>query len=132
ALADAALRQCMPCGPGDRGNCFGPSICCGAELGCYVGTAETLRCAEENYLPSPCRAGGQPCGAGGRCAAPGICCSDETCSLEPACLEEAGERGGEPAQKNLTGLDASAGDFLLKLMHLAANRQQQGGKGPLL
>uniref|UniRef100_A0A8B9PH38 Uncharacterized protein n=1 Tax=Apteryx owenii TaxID=8824 RepID=A0A8B9PH38_APTOW len=131
-LSDAA---CMPCGPGNRGNCFGPSICCGAELGCYVGTAETLRCAEENYLPSPCRAGGRPCGAGGRCAAPGICCTDETCSLEPACPEEeeeeevAGERGR--VLRNLTALDASAGDFLLKLMHLA-NRQQQGKAPPLL
>uniref|UniRef100_A0A8C4VAW8 Uncharacterized protein n=1 Tax=Falco tinnunculus TaxID=100819 RepID=A0A8C4VAW8_FALTI len=75
ALADTALRQCMPCGPGNRGNCFGPGICCGAELGCYLGTAETQRCAEEDYLPSPCQAGGQPCGSGGRCAAPGICCT---------------------------------------------------------
>ncbi|XP_009473269.1 PREDICTED: vasotocin-neurophysin VT, partial [Nipponia nippon] len=54
---------CMPCGPGNRGNCFGPGICCGAELGCYLGTAETRRCAEEDYLPSPCQAGGQPCGS---------------------------------------------------------------------
>ncbi|NXE44960.1 NEUV protein, partial [Casuarius casuarius] len=122
ALADTAMRQCMPCGPGNSGNCFGPSICCGAELGCYVGTAETLRCAEENYLPSPCQAGGQPCGTGGRCAAPGICCTDESCSLEPLCLEEVGERR---ALRNLTALDTSAGDLLLKLMHLA-NRQQQG------
>uniref|UniRef100_A0A8C8AQ22 Uncharacterized protein n=1 Tax=Otus sunia TaxID=257818 RepID=A0A8C8AQ22_9STRI len=70
-----SFPQCMPCGPGNRGNCFGPGICCGTELGCYLGTAETQRCAEEDYLPSPCQAGGQPCGAGGRCAAPGICCT---------------------------------------------------------
>ncbi|XP_035403311.1 vasotocin-neurophysin VT isoform X2 [Cygnus atratus] len=76
ALADAALRQCLPCGPGNRGRCFGPGICCGAELGgCYLGTAETRRCAEEDYLPSPCQPGGQPCGSGGRCAADGVCCS---------------------------------------------------------
>ncbi|KFO80574.1 Vasotocin-neurophysin VT, partial [Cuculus canorus] len=75
ALPDTALRQCMPCGPGNRGNCFGPSICCSSELGCYLGTAETKRCTEEDYLPSPCQAGRQPCGSGGRCAASGICCT---------------------------------------------------------
>ncbi|XP_062430557.1 vasotocin-neurophysin VT-like [Rhea pennata] len=123
----AAPRQCLPCGPGNGGNCFGPSICCGAELGCYVGTAETRRCAEESYLPAPCRAGGRPCGAGGRCAAPGVCCSHETCSLEATCLEEAGERRRAP--QNLTALDASAGDFLLKLVHLAG--RQRGDAAPL-
>ncbi|MBN3326320.1 NEUV protein, partial [Atractosteus spatula] len=74
---DTGLRQCMACGPGDRGRCVGPSICCGEELGCYVGTPETARCLEENYLPSPCEAGGRACGAeGGRCAAPGVCCDE--------------------------------------------------------
>lgn len=68
-------RQCLPCGPGGKGRCFGPSICCGDELGCLVGTAEALRCQEENYLPSPCQSGQKPCGSGGRCAAAGICCS---------------------------------------------------------
>ncbi|NXL16087.1 NEUV protein, partial [Setophaga kirtlandii] len=75
ALADTALRQCLPCGPGNRGSCFGPGICCGAELGCYLGTAETRRCAQEDALPSPCQPEGRPCGSGGRCAAPGICCT---------------------------------------------------------
>lgn len=68
--------QCLPCGPGGKGRCFGPSICCADELGCFVGTAEALRCQEENYLPSPCQSGQKPCGSGGRCAAVGICCSD--------------------------------------------------------
>uniref|UniRef100_A0A8C3QTW8 NEUV protein n=1 Tax=Cyanoderma ruficeps TaxID=181631 RepID=A0A8C3QTW8_9PASS len=133
ALADTALRQCMPCGPGNRGNCFGPGICCGAELGCYLGTAETRRCAEEDYLPSPCQAGGQPCGAGGRCAAPGICCTAETCAMDTACLDEGSQEEAE--EKNLTVLDGSAGDLLLKLMHLAnrqQQQQQQQGKHPLL
>ncbi|NWS80991.1 NEUV protein, partial [Toxostoma redivivum] len=117
ALADTALRQCMPCGPGNRGNCFGPGICCGAELGCYLGTAETRRCAEEDFLPSPCQAGGQPCGS-------------ETCSMDSGCLDE-GSEGAQDAEdeKNLTVLDGSTGDLLLKLMHLA-NRQQQQGKHP--
>ncbi|ETE58803.1 hypothetical protein L345_15473, partial [Ophiophagus hannah] len=76
SLPDAEIRQCIRCGPGNRGNCFGPNICCGEEMGCYFGTPETLRCLEENFLPSPCEAGGKPCGADGRCAAPGICCND--------------------------------------------------------
>ncbi|NXN74699.1 NEUV protein, partial [Himantopus himantopus] len=135
ALADTALRQCMPCGPGNRGNCFGPGICCGTELGCYLGTAETRRCAEEDYLPSPCQAGGQPCGSSGRCAAPGICCTAETCAMDAGCLDEDSDGAQEAAEKNLTVLDGSAGDLLLKLMHLAnrqQQQQQQQGKHPLL
>lgn len=68
--------QCLPCGPRNQGRCFGPNICCGEELGCYLGTPETLRCREENFLPTPCEAGRKPCGGdGANCAAPGICCS---------------------------------------------------------
>ncbi|NXQ08474.1 NEUV protein, partial [Vidua macroura] len=134
ALADAALRQCMPCGPGNRGNCFGPGICCGAELGCYLGTAETRRCQEEDYLPSPCQAGGQPCEpkttpnnlSRGHVLLPAA----ETCAMDSGCLDEGSDGAQEAAEeKNLTVLDGSAGDLLLKLMHLA-NRQQQQGKHP--
>nr|XP_006006073.1 PREDICTED: mesotocin-neurophysin MT-like [Latimeria chalumnae]ABZ04536.1 mesotocin precursor [Latimeria menadoensis] len=86
SVLDAEIRKCIPCGPGNRGQCFGPNICCGEEFGCYFGTSETQRCLEENYLPSPCEAGGKPCGTNGaRCAAPGICCSDESCTLDSAC-----------------------------------------------
>ncbi|VFV39671.1 vasopressin-neurophysin 2-copeptin preproprotein [Lynx pardinus] len=60
AMSDLELRQCLPCGPEGKGRCFGPSICCGDELGCFVGTAEALRCQEENYLPSPCQSGHKP------------------------------------------------------------------------
>ncbi|XP_070804717.1 vasotocin-neurophysin VT-like [Pituophis catenifer annectens] len=125
SIPDAEVRQCIPCGPGNRGNCFGPNICCGEEMGCYFGTSETLRCLEENFLPSPCEAGGKPCGAGGRCAAPGICCNDESCVSDAACGNENGERGRTSPERNLTGLDGSTGDLLLRLMHLA-NKQQQG------
>ncbi|MBN3310989.1 NEU4 protein, partial [Amia calva] len=70
-------RQCMACGPGDRGHCFGPNICCGEGLGCYMGTPETARCLEENYLASPCEAGGRACGPErGHCAALGVCCDE--------------------------------------------------------
>ncbi|KAK9398585.1 vasotocin-neurophysin VT-like [Crotalus adamanteus] len=94
-------------------------------MGCHFGTSETLRCLEENFLPSPCEAGGKPCGAGGRCAAPGICCNDESCVSDVACGNENGERGRMFPERNLTMLDGSAGDLLLRLMHLA-NKQQQG------
>lgn len=69
-------EQCLPCGPRNKGHCFGPNICCGEELGCYLGTSETLRCQEENFLPTPCESGRKACGEdGASCAAPGICCS---------------------------------------------------------
>ncbi|KAG8453291.1 hypothetical protein GDO86_000070 [Hymenochirus boettgeri] len=121
---DTEIRQCMQCGPGNRGNCFGPNICCGEDMGCYIGTPETLRCVEENFVPSPCDAGGKPCSTGGRCAAPGICCSDDSCSLDSSCLDEESERRRTPLEKNTTIMDGSASDFLLRLMHMA-NRQQQ-------
>lgn len=92
-VSSGSFSQCMPCGPGNRGNCFGPGICCGTELGCYLGTAETRRCAEEDYLPSPCQAGGQPCGSSGRCAAPGICCTAG--NIGGGCWGSAGWGSGE-------------------------------------
>ncbi|XP_028379388.1 vasopressin-neurophysin 2-copeptin-like [Phyllostomus discolor] len=59
-LFDLELRQCLPCSPGGKGRCFGPSICCGDELGGSLGTAEALRCQEETYLPRPCQRGQKP------------------------------------------------------------------------
>ncbi|XP_029449561.1 vasotocin-neurophysin VT-like isoform X2 [Rhinatrema bivittatum] len=116
-------NECIPCGPGNRGHCFGPNICCGEEVGCYIGTSETLRCLEENYLLSPCEAGGKPCTTDGRCAAPGICCSDEGCTLDSSCFDEDSGRRRVSSDKNITLMDGSASDILLKLMHMA-NRQQ--------
>uniref|UniRef100_A0A8C4S4V1 Arginine vasopressin n=1 Tax=Erpetoichthys calabaricus TaxID=27687 RepID=A0A8C4S4V1_ERPCA len=78
-LMSSSFFQCLSCGPGGRGHCFGPSICCGEELGCYIGTSETLICQEENYLPIPCESVGKTCWfeeEEGHCAAPGICCSE--------------------------------------------------------
>ncbi|XP_073513962.1 mesotocin-neurophysin MT [Phyllobates terribilis] len=83
------VRKCIPCGPRNKGHCFGPNICCGEELGCYFGTSETLRCQEENFLPSPCESGRKPCGNnGGNCAASGICCNHESCTMDPACEQD--------------------------------------------
>ncbi|TKC48453.1 vasopressin-neurophysin 2-copeptin [Monodon monoceros] len=121
AMSDLELRQCLPCGPGGKGRCFGPSICCGDELGCLVGTAEALRCQEENYLPSPCQSGQKPCGSGGRCAAAGICCNDEGCVTEPECREGASfpRRARASDLSNTTLLDGPSGALLLRLVQLA-------------
>uniref|UniRef100_A0A8C9NY00 Arginine vasopressin n=1 Tax=Spermophilus dauricus TaxID=99837 RepID=A0A8C9NY00_SPEDA len=78
AMSDLELRQCLPCGPEGKGRCFGPSICCGDELGCFVGTAEALRCQEENYL-SPCQFGLKILGIGTLCAL-GFLCSESCVS----------------------------------------------------
>ncbi|XP_009637853.2 oxytocin-neurophysin 1 [Egretta garzetta] len=40
AVLDMDIRKCLPCGPRNKGHCFGPNICCGEELGCYIGTSE--------------------------------------------------------------------------------------------
>ncbi|KAJ6658618.1 hypothetical protein lerEdw1_020006 [Lerista edwardsae] len=94
AFPDADVRQCIPCGPGNRGNCFGPSICCGEELGCYLGTSETL----------------------------------QSCTMDVACVDENGNRSRASSERNLTMLDSSAGDLLLKLMHLASLNRPPSGK----
>ncbi|XP_037667303.1 vasopressin-neurophysin 2-copeptin [Choloepus didactylus] len=121
AMSDLELRQCLPCGPGGKGRCFGPSICCADELGCFVGTAEALRCQEETYLPSPCQSGQRPCGSGGRCAAAGICCDDESCGTASECREGAGFRRRVRASdlSNATQLDGPSEALLLRLVQLA-------------
>lgn len=44
-----------------------------------LGSPETARCIEDNYLPTPCQVGGRPCGSEvGCCAAPGVCCDSGT------------------------------------------------------
>ncbi|XP_026855497.2 oxytocin-neurophysin 1 [Electrophorus electricus] len=122
SLMDAPSRKCMSCGPGERGRCFGPSICCVADLGCYVGSPEAAGCMEENILPSPCESGGRPCGSeGGHCAAPGVCCDSEGCATDPSCLAES---AADPEGSNGFG-----GDLLMKLLHRAtqhlASRSRQ-------
>uniref|UniRef100_A0A670ZG51 Uncharacterized protein n=1 Tax=Pseudonaja textilis TaxID=8673 RepID=A0A670ZG51_PSETE len=88
---------CISCGPRNRGHCFGPNICCGEELGCFFGTAETLRCQEENFLPTPCESGRKPCGGnGGMCAASGICCNHDGSMVDRiTCLGALGRRERE-------------------------------------
>ncbi|XP_043919924.1 vasopressin-neurophysin 2-like [Protopterus annectens] len=125
SFTDTELRQCMSCGPENRGHCFGPSICCGEDLGCFVGTAESLRCEEEIYLPSPCETGGRPCSTkGGRCAAPGICCNEESCAIDSSCFEQDSKKGHLPLRRNATYFDSTASEFLLRLLDLMNSKQQ--------
>ncbi|KAK0139859.1 Vasotocin-neurophysin VT 2 [Merluccius polli] len=122
ALGDGDPRQCMSCGPGDRGRCFGPSICCGAGLGCVLGGPEAARCAEEDYRLTPCQAGGDPCGPpGGRCAAAGLCCNAEGCAVTPECVEE--QPPAEPHSPAGTG--SSPAELLLRLLHVATRGQTE-------
>ncbi|XP_035643368.1 vasotocin-neurophysin VT 2 [Oncorhynchus keta] len=124
ALQDIGIRQCMTCGPGDQGHCFGPSICCGEGLGCWMGSPETARCFEENYLPTPCQTGGRPCGSdAGRCAAPGVCCDSESCVLDPDCLSES--RYHSPADHSAGATSDSPGELLLRLLHFATRGQSE-------
>ncbi|PWA15932.1 hypothetical protein CCH79_00008888 [Gambusia affinis] len=115
SIMDAPLRKCMSCGPGDRGRCYGPSICCGEGIGCLMGSPESAHCVEENYLLTPCQAGGRACGSeGGRCAAAGFCCDAESCTADQSCLPE---DNGDDQSSQFEGGDPT--DIILRLLHLA-------------
>lgn len=79
-------RECPSCGPNHLGQCFGPHICCGPSIGCFVGTPETYRCRKESLYTRPCIAGYAMCrGNTARCATSGICCSQESCHMDTSC-----------------------------------------------
>ncbi|KAM9823492.1 vasopressin-neurophysin 2-copeptin [Syngnathus acus] len=121
ALAETALRQCMSCGPGERGRCYGPNICCIDNFGCLLGSPETTHCVEENYLLTPCQAGGRPCGLeGGHCAASGFCCNSESCAVDSSCLGEVELEN--PAQ---TSAGSSPAELLMRLLHVATRGQTE-------
>ncbi|XP_072243056.1 vasopressin-neurophysin 2-copeptin [Leuresthes tenuis] len=121
ALPETGVRQCMSCGPGDRGRCFGPSICCGEDLGCLLGSPESVYCVEENYLLTPCQAGVRPCGSeGGRCAASGFCCNSESCVVDSDCLGEA-----EATDLAHSSARSSPTELLLRLLHVASRGQNE-------
>ncbi|XP_023658617.1 vasopressin-neurophysin 2-copeptin [Paramormyrops kingsleyae] len=124
SFPDPDLRQCSTCGPGARGRCFGPSICCGEGMGCYVGSPETVRCLEENYLPSPCEAGGKVCGTeGGRCAASGICCDTDGCALDADCLDDMRQQPS-PEESSLS-MGSAPEELLLRLLHMTSRGKSQ-------
>ncbi|XP_039613891.1 neurophysin 1-like [Polypterus senegalus] len=114
-------EMCMPCGPDNKGRCFGPSICCSEELGCYIGTSESARCLEESFLSSPCEASGRVCGLeeDGHCAAPGICCDEESCHMDAICSQ------GEIYSSHLDGGMSTQGEFVLRLLHLADRQSER-------
>ncbi|XP_043274205.1 neurophysin 1-like [Venturia canescens] len=80
------VRDCPACGPGHQGQCFGPNICCGPNIGCFISTPESHKCRKESLYSRPCVAGFAMCkGNTGRCAANGICCTQEICYVDAAC-----------------------------------------------
>ncbi|XP_028313251.1 vasopressin-neurophysin 2-copeptin [Gouania willdenowi] len=122
ALSDTGIRQCMSCGPGDRGHCFGPSICCGEGLGCLLGSPESANCVEENFLLTPCQAGGRACGSeGGHCAASGLCCTSESCVVDNECV---GDTVGMTGQDRGSSR-SSPTELLIRLLHVATRGQNQ-------
>nr|ABR68852.1 vasotocin-neurophysin [Platynereis dumerilii] len=82
-----STRQCMRCGPQGLGQCFGPNICCGPSIGCYINTLESEECSKENDVRTPCDITAEICGVDGqgRCGADGVCCTDEKCTLDSSC-----------------------------------------------
>ncbi|MEQ2162377.1 hypothetical protein GOODEAATRI_019150, partial [Goodea atripinnis] len=104
---------CMSCGPGDRGRCFGPSICCGEGLGCLMGSPESAHCVEENYLLTPCQAGGRPCGL---TALSFFFSATESCTADQMCLPE--DDGDDQTSQFESG---DPGDIILRLLHLASH-----------
>ncbi|KAK8730677.1 hypothetical protein OTU49_007865, partial [Cherax quadricarinatus] len=90
----AHFRTCTSCGPGLRGRCMGPEICCGPGLGCFLGTREARMCRSENLVPLTCtNTDLNTCGRmrEGRCAASGICCTEMRCEFDSSCLMEGRE-----------------------------------------
>ncbi|XP_066137604.1 oxytocin-neurophysin 1-like [Euwallacea fornicatus] len=84
------VHQCISCGPGGTGQCFGPKICCGP-FGCLLGTPETIRCQRDGMFHElePCIAGTANCKKNtGRCATDGMCCSQDSCHVDRECLSE--------------------------------------------
>ncbi|KAK5641644.1 hypothetical protein RI129_010191 [Pyrocoelia pectoralis] len=97
------IKQCVSCGPGQSGQCFGPGICCGP-FGCLMGTVETIICKRDGYFHElePCIAGSMTCRRNtGRCATDGLCCNQESCHADKLCaLDEKLDRARniEPLQ----------------------------------
>ncbi|XP_030763412.1 oxytocin-neurophysin 1-like [Sitophilus oryzae] len=86
-LEKSNIKQCIACGPGGTGQCFGPSICCGP-FGCLMGTPETIKCHRDGFFheKDPCIAGSANCRKNtGRCTMDGICCSQDACHIDKQC-----------------------------------------------
>lgn len=65
--------QCPRCGTGNRGICYGPSICCSG-VSCLLNES-LMTCRIESLRARPCQLPGKACGQQGRCApVRGFCC----------------------------------------------------------
>ncbi|XP_076436956.1 terepressin/terephysin-like [Babylonia areolata] len=99
-------RQCMSCGPGGVGQCVGPEICCGPEIGCLMGTAEAEACQKENESAAPCVVSGRHCGMDntGNCVADGICCVEDACSYNSLCKVNSDDQDSKSTRHELLSL----------------------------
>lgn len=104
-LSTEHTRQCVSCGASGRGQCVGPSICCGPDMGCMMGTAEAEVCQKENESTVPCSVKGRECGVDnmGNCVANGICCVEGACSYNSHCKLDK-EEDTEATRNELLGL----------------------------
>ncbi|XP_037667063.1 LOW QUALITY PROTEIN: vasopressin-neurophysin 2-copeptin [Choloepus didactylus] len=138
AMSDLELRQVhgLPCGPGGKGRCFGPSICGAPTSWLLRGHGrEALRCQEETYLPSPCQSGQRPCGSWGPLRRAGICCDDESCGTASECREGAGfaRRVRASDLSNATQAGRAERGLALRLVQLAvAPEPAEPAKSPRL
>ncbi|XP_054158352.1 oxytocin-neurophysin 1-like [Oppia nitens] len=83
---ESPKRQCTRCGPSGVGRCFGPSICCGASIGCHINNKYTAVCFTEDYTPRPCFNEGKVCANGkGICALDSTCCTSVGCFMDKSC-----------------------------------------------
>ncbi|KAH9518990.1 hypothetical protein Btru_008853 [Bulinus truncatus] len=107
--ATGRLSRCLKCGPDGSGQCVGPNLCCGQDIGCMMGTTETAVCQQENQSLAPCFVRGETCGArdSGNCVADGICCDSESCAMN--------ERCNKPGDRTLDG-QTSKSD-IIQLIH---------------
>ncbi|MPC21605.1 Isotocin-neurophysin IT 2 [Portunus trituberculatus] len=90
------IGKCASCGPGLLGRCIGPDICCGARIGCFLGSRETRLCRTENMVPITCyNSDLKPCDK---------CETNDDCVAEDTPAEEVAEtqRSGRPRLDLLT------------------------------
>ncbi|XP_076358826.1 conopressin/neurophysin-like [Tachypleus tridentatus] len=96
-------RECGHCGPGGRGQCQGPNICCSNIFGCFIKTRESVICQYENLQVISCHKKGKICRTipQGHCAAPGICCSAVQCAVDDECQTSVLDKGVAYKDDNL-------------------------------
>ncbi|XP_053208203.1 neurophysin 1-like [Panonychus citri] len=80
------MRECLRCGPGNKGHCVNSNVCCGSDFGCLINNQYSDPCRVENFIPIPCKVPGKLCSSGqGVCVSNGICCSSGGCFNDLTC-----------------------------------------------